>query len=243
MKRIRLDRLLSNAGIGSRKEVRLLIKEGRVSVNNIPVKNSSFQVDLEKDAVCVDGESVLFKKNHYLMFNKPSGYITATEDKYLPTVMEFFSSLPFYKKLFPVGRLDIDTEGLLIITDDGTLAHRVSHPKWELEKEYYAVVKGNIKDTDYARYQQEGIKLKDYKTKPFKIKVISASGKKSEITITVKEGKYHIVKRIMEKLGHSVLYLKRIRVGSVKLDKNLLSGEFRELTDKEIKQLKQAVNL
>ncbi|MBK3332008.1 rRNA pseudouridine synthase [Persephonella atlantica] len=243
MKKLRLDRYLSNAGIGSRKEVKLLIKGGRVTVNGVTIRDPSFQINLENDTVCIDGNPVILKKNHYFMFNKPSGYVTAKEDRYLPTVMEFFSSLPFYKKLFPVGRLDIDTEGLLIVTDDGTLAHRISHPKWEVEKEYYAVVKGNIRNTDYSRYEKEGIKLKDYKAKPFKIKLISASDEKSEITITVKEGKYHIVKRIMEKLGHPVLYLKRIRIGPIKLDEKLPTGEFREFTEEEIRQLKQVVNL
>ncbi len=183
------------------------------------------------------------KKHHYYMFNKPSGYITAKEDKNYPTVMEFFEDNPFYNKLFPVGRLDIDTEGLLLITDDGQLGHRISHPKWEVEKEYYAVVKGNISDTNTDKYKKEGLKFKNFKTKPFNIKVLSSSTEKSEITITVKEGKYHIVKKIMEKLGHPVLYLKRIRIGNLKLDKSLEAGEYRELTEKEIKQLKKLVNL
>ncbi len=159
--------------------------------------------------------------------------------------MEFFTELPFSKKLFPVGRLDVDTEGLLIITDDGQLAHRIAHPKWEIEKEYYAVVKGNISDLDLSRFEKEGILLKKekYRTKPFKIHVISMSEDRSEIHITVSEGKYHIVKRIMEELGHPVLYLKRVRIGPLHLDKDLDEGEFRELTDEEIEKLKRAVNL
>ncbi len=243
MKKVRLDRFLSNAGLGSRKEVKLLIKRGEIFVNNQVIKNPSFQVELEKDLVYLGDLPVSLKENYYFMLNKPSGYITAREDKYMPTVMELFSSLPFYEKLFPVGRLDIDTEGLLIITDDGTLAHRISHPKWNVEKEYYAVVKGNINKTHYSKYEKEGIKLKEYKTKPFKIKLLSTSSEKSEITITVQEGKYHIVKRIMEKLGHPVIHLKRIRIGPLKLDKNLSSGKYRELTENEIKLLKQTVNL
>ncbi len=243
LKKVRLDRFLSNAGIGSRKEVKLFIKKGKVSVNGQLIKNPSYQIDLQVDIVCFDDKPVLLKNNYYFMFNKPSGYITAIEDKNFPTVMEFFSSLPFYRRLFPVGRLDIDTEGLLIVTDDGMFAHRVSHPKWGVEKEYYAVVKGNIKNIDYTKYEITGIKLKDYQTKPFKIKLISTDDKKSEITITVKEGKYHIVKKIMEKLGHPVMYLKRIRIGSLLLDENLSPGEYRELTEEEIKHLKQVVNL
>ncbi|ACO04038.1 MULTISPECIES: 16S rRNA pseudouridine(516) synthase [Persephonella] len=179
------------------------------------------------------------------MFNKPSGYITAVKDERYPTVMDFFADLPFSKKLFPVGRLDIDTEGLLIITDDGQLAHRIAHPKWEIEKEYYAVVKGDISDLDLSRFEKEGIVLKKekYRTKPFKINIISTSEERSEIYITVREGKYHIVKRIMEELGHPVLYLKRVRIGPLRLDEDLEEGDFRELTDEEIEKLKRSVNL
>nr|WP_231475410.1 pseudouridine synthase [Persephonella sp. KM09-Lau-8] len=191
----------------------------------------------------MDEEPVTYQKHYYFMFNKPSGYITATEDKDYPTVMEFFEEVPVYKRLFPIGRLDIDTEGLLIITDDGQLGHRLAHPKWEIEKEYYAVVKGDVLDIDFSKYEESGIKLKDYQTKPFKVKVISTSPEKSEILITVKEGKYHIVKRIMEALGHPVLYLKRVRIGNLKLDPYLKEGEFRELTPEEIKNLKRLVNL
>ena len=157
--------------------------------------------------------------------------------------MEFFQEIPVFKRLFPVGRLDIDTEGLLIITDDGQLGHRLAHPKWEIEKEYYAVVKGDVSNIDFSKYEKSGIKLKDYQTKPFKVKVISTSPEKSEILITVKEGKYHIVKRIMETLGHPVLYLRRVRIGTLNLDTNLKEGEFRELSLQEIQSLKGLVNL
>ncbi len=193
----------------------------------------------------MEGEPIEYKENYYFMFNKPSGYITATYSEELPTIMEFFQDFPLWEKLFPVGRLDVDTEGLLIVTTDGQLAHRIAHPKWEIEKEYYAVVQGNINDVkDLERFEKEGIELEDgYKTKPFRIKVLSADDKKSEILITVTEGKYHIVKRIMEKLGHPVLYLKRIKIGNLKLDESLEPGEYRELTEEEIKELKKLVNL
>ncbi len=179
------------------------------------------------------------------MFNKPSGYVTAVKDERYPTVMEFFSDLPFSKNLFPVGRLDIDTEGLLIITDDGQLAHRVSHPKWNIEKEYYAVVRGDISKIDLSVFEKEGIFLKkdNYKTKPFKVKILSTSKEKSEVFITVREGKYHIVKKIMEQINHPVIYLKRVRIGTLSLDDRLESGSFRELTDEEIKKLKRSVSM
>ncbi len=179
------------------------------------------------------------------MLNKPAGYITATEDEEYPTVLDLFSDLPVASKLFPVGRLDIDTEGLLILTTDGQFGHRLSHPKWNIEKEYYVVVEGDISNIDFSEYKNKGIYLKKekYQTKPFKVKVLNTSKDKSEMLITLTEGKYHIVKRIMQELEHPVLYLKRIRIGSLKLDEDLLPGEFRELTEKEIKELKKLIKM
>ncbi|WP_457642922.1 pseudouridine synthase [Persephonella sp.] len=243
MKKVRLDKFLADAGFGTRKEVKKLIKQKRVKINGSVINNPSHHLNPEEDSVSVDDAPVEYKKHHYFMFNKPSGYITATQDKEMPTVMEFFQHLPFYHKLFPVGRLDIDTEGLLIITDDGQLAHRIAHPKWEIEKEYYAVVRGDVSHLDRDRLSTEGVKLKDYRTKPFRIDIKSTSPEKSEILITVTEGKYHIVKRIMEELGHPVLYLKRLRIGSLSLDDSLSEGQFRELSEEELKELKKSVNL
>jgi len=179
------------------------------------------------------------------VLNKPAGYITATEDEEYPTVLDLFSDLPVASKLFPVGRLDIDTEGLLILTTDGQFGHRLSHPKWNIEKEYYVVVEGDISNIDFSEYKNKGIYLKKekYQTKPFKVKVLNTSKDKSEMLITLTEGKYHIVKRIMQELEHPVLYLKRIRIGSLKLDEDLLPGEFRELTEKEIKELKKLIKM
>ncbi|WP_457640770.1 pseudouridine synthase [Persephonella sp.] len=245
IRKIRLDKFLADFGLGSRKEVKKLIKRGYVSVNNQILTDPSIHVDPEKDQIIFNDQIISYKKHHYYMFNKPSGYITAVSDEIYPTVMEFFYELPFSKKLFPIGRLDIDTEGLLIITDDGQFAHRVAHPKWNIEKEYYAVVKEDVSQLNLKKYEKEGILLRKdrYRTKPFKIEVISSSNDKSEILIIVTEGKYHIVKKIMEELGHPVLYLKRVRIGSLRLDKDLETGEFRELTDEEIKNLKRLVNL
>ncbi len=243
MKKIRLDRFLSESGLGSRKEVKKLIKQKRITVNGKVINDPSYQINPEKDKVFFDNSPVVYSKNHYYMLNKPAGYVTAKEDRFYPTVMEFFEDSPFFRKLFPVGRLDIDTEGLLLITDDGQLGHRISHPKWEVEKEYYAVVKGDVSDIEINRYKKEGLKFKNFKTKPFEIKILSKSPEKSEITITVKEGKHHIVKKIMEKLGHPVIYLKRIKIGNLKLDETLEPGEYRELTEKEIDDLKKLVNI
>ncbi|MGB9767270.1 MAG: pseudouridine synthase [Sulfurihydrogenibium sp.] len=179
------------------------------------------------------------------MLNKPSGYITATKDENLPTVLDLLADEPVADKLFPVGRLDFDTEGLLILTTDGQLAHRLAHPKWEIEKEYYAVVEGDVSGINFLPFEKEGILLKKdkYRTKPFKVKVISTSDEQSEIFITVSEGKYHIVKNIMESLGHPVKYLKRVRIGNLNLDENLEVGEYRPLSNEEVEKLKSLVNL
>jgi 16S rRNA pseudouridine516 synthase len=179
------------------------------------------------------------------MLNKPSGYITATKDENLPTVLDLLTDEPVADKLFPVGRLDFDTEGLLILTTDGQLAHRLAHPKWEIEKEYYAVVEGDVSAINFLPFEKKGILLKKdkYRTKPFKVKVVSTSDEQSEIFITVSEGKYHIVKKIMESLRHPVKYLKRVRIGNLKLDENLEVGEYRPLSNEEVEKLKSLVNL
>ncbi len=243
MKKIRLDKFLSNLGFGTRKEIKNFLKEGLIEVNDKVIKKP-VHIDIETDTVKFDGETVEYKEYFYYMLNKPQGYITATKSKEHSTVMDLMYEEPIIDKLFPVGRLDIDTEGLLIITNDGQLAHRLTHPKWNVEKEYYAVVKGNISEKNLSIYEKEGLQLnKEEKTKPFRIEVIKTDNDKSQIKITLTEGKYHIVKRIMEKLGHPVLYLKRIRIGSLKLDESLNSGEYRELTEEEVKQLKKLVNL
>ncbi|MEJ5172343.1 MAG: pseudouridine synthase [Hydrogenothermaceae bacterium] len=179
------------------------------------------------------------------MLNKPAGYITATFDENEPTVLDFFMDFPLVEKLFPVGRLDRDTEGLLIITTDGQFAHRLAHPKWNIEKEYFAIVEGDLSYIDFSPYEKKGLYLKKdkYTTKPFKVRVIKSSPEKSEIYITVSEGKYHIVKKIMGELKHPVLYLKRVRIGNLILDETLETGEYRELTKEEIEDLKSLVRL
>ena len=242
---MRLDKFLVNQGFGSRKEVQKLIKAGIVYVNNFPVEDPSFHINPEKDVVEIEGQEIEYKENYYFMLNKPKGYITATYDENYPTVMDLFASEPIVSKLFPVGRLDVDTEGLLIITSDGFLAHRLSHPKWNVEKEYFVIVEGDISDIDFSKYEKEGMYLKKekYKTKPFKVKVLKTSFEESELLITITEGKYHIVKKIMYAVGHEVKYLKRVRIGPLILDEDLEVGEYRELTKEEISLLKSYVKM
>jgi len=248
-KKMRLDRFLANAKLGTRKEVKKLIKKEMVKVNDEVVKSPHTHIDVEKDKVVVDGKEIKLIENLYYMFNKPSGYLTAKEDKFFPTIMEFFEGNPYIDKLFPIGRLDIDTEGLLIITTDGQLAHRLTHPKWNVEKEYVAVVDGifNLEQDRLKKFEKEGVYLKKskYQTKPFKLEVLDINKEEgtSTLGITITEGKYHIVKRILREIGFPVINLKRVRIGSLKLDENLSLGEYRELTPEEIKALKELVKL
>ncbi|WP_297888730.1 pseudouridine synthase [Sulfurihydrogenibium sp.] len=244
-KKIRLDRFLANQGFGSRSEVQKLIKKGFVKVNDQEVKNPAVHIDPSKDKITVEDQEVDYQENFYFMLNKPSGYLTATYDENLPTVLELLSDQSIADKLFPVGRLDLDTEGLLILTTDGQLAHRLAHPKWNVEKEYFAIVKGDVSSINFSVYEKKGIYLKKdkYQTKPFKVKVLFHSTDQSEIFITVLEGKYHIVKRIMEELGHPVEYLRRIRMGTLSLDEDLKVGDYRPLTKEEVEKLKDLVNL
>lgn len=243
--RIRLDKFLANQGFGSRKEVHKLIKSGVVKVNGFTVEEPELHIDPERDFVEVEGQEIEYKENYYFMLNKPKGYITATYDENYPTVMDLFSAEPIVNKLFPIGRLDLDTEGLLIITTDGQLAHRLSHPKWKVEKEYFVVLDGDVSDIDFSQYEKEGIYLKreKYRTQPFKVKVLNADIEKSELNITITEGKYHIIKKIMSALGYEVVYLKRIRIGPLTLDESLDPGEYRELNEREIYLLKEMVKM
>ncbi|RUM90940.1 MAG: 16S rRNA pseudouridine(516) synthase [Thermovibrio sp.] len=237
---MRLDRLLSLSGFGSRSEVKRLIKKGRVEVNGEIVKEPSFQVNPEVDEVTVNGEPVAYEENYYLILNKPAGYITSTKDREL-TVMELVSDIPKFERLFPVGRLDKDAEGLLFITSDGELAHRLTHPKWKVPKTYYVVVEGEVGEEELEPLRK-GIQLKDFKTKPAEVEILSSGEESSELKITIKEGKYHQVKRMFSAIGHPVKYLKRTRFGNLELGE-LPVGEYRHLTEEELQKLKKLVKL
>jgi len=238
--KIRLDRLLAESGFGTRSQVKRLIKKGHVTVNGEIVKTPGFTVDTDRDEVLVDGEPAVFEENYYIMLNKPAGYVTSTKDRAL-TVMELVSDIPRFEKLFPVGRLDKDAEGLLLLTTDGELAHRLTHPKWKVPKTYYVVVEGKLKEEELKPIR-EGMKFKDFEAMPAKVRIISSSSSSSEAEITIKEGKYHQVKRMFDRIGHPVRYLKRIRFGNLELGQ-LPPGEYRHLTDEELSLLRKSVSL
>ncbi|MFC2948697.1 pseudouridine synthase [Virgibacillus sediminis] len=230
---MRLDKLLANKGYGSRKEVKNLLKKKRVSVNGEYVKNSSQHIQPEVDIVMVDKEKINYQEFIYLMLHKPPGCISATEDKRHRTVLDLLKDEHRLFKPFPVGRLDKDTEGLLLITNDGELAHKLASPKKEIDKVYYARIEGIVTSEDIESFQS-GVTLEDgYQAKPAALKILH-QGEISEIEVTVTEGKYHQVKRMFEAVGKKVIYLKRKQMGELRLDERLSPGSYRELTEEEL---------
>ena len=233
---MRLDKLLANMGYGSRKEVKALLKQKAVRVDDEIVKDSSLHVDPAKQNVTVFGDRVEYVEFIYLMMHKPQGVISATEDKYDRTVIDLLDPLDQHFEPFPVGRLDKDTEGLLLITNDGQLAHNLLSPKKHVPKWYYAKIDGNVTESDIETFKQ-GVTLDDgYHTKPGELKIL-ASGEQSEIELMIQEGKFHQVKRMFEAVGKKVTYLKRLSMGSLELDSELPIGEYRHLTEEELKAL------
>ena len=237
---MRIDKLLSNSGYGSRKEVKQLLKSGSVFCNDEKITDAKKHVDPDKDFITVHGEQVHYKEFIYLLMNKPAGFISATEDDRLKTVLDLLEPEDVIKKPFPVGRLDRDTEGLLVLTNDGQLAHEVLAPKKHVPKTYYAVIQGIVTEDDVELFAG-GITLDDgYVTKPGQLKILS-SGPKSEIELIITEGKFHQVKRMFEAVDKKVIYLKRIKRGELELDRELQTGEYREMTEEEIELLNTRV--
>ncbi|MFJ7974524.1 pseudouridine synthase [Peribacillus sp. JNUCC 23] len=234
---MRIDKLLANVGYGSRKEVKSLLKSGAVVVNEQVVKDAKAHVDPEVDHVTVHNEPVVYREFIYLMMNKPQGLISATEDNFQETVIDILEPEDAAMEPFPVGRLDKDTEGLLLITNDGQLAHQLLSPKKHVPKTYFAVINSEVTQSDIEEFSK-GVTLDDgYHTKPGELKILK-SGLTSDIELTIMEGKFHQVKRMFEAVGKRVVYLKRISMGSLGLDEALELGEYRELTDEELEALR-----
>jgi 16S rRNA pseudouridine516 synthase len=224
-------------GYGTRKEVKKLLKSGVVKINDVIVKDPKTQVNPDEQVVTVWGEEVEYKKFIYLMMNKPPGVISATEDMVQETVIDLLEEEDKIFEPFPVGRLDKDTEGLLLLTNDGQLAHQLLSPKKHVPKTYFAIIDGEVTDEDITAFRQ-GVVLDDgYVTKPAEL-VILKSGLRSDIEVTITEGKFHQVKRMFQAVGKRVTYLKRIKMGPLSLDESLELGEYRELTDEEVELLK-----
>lgn len=222
-------------GKGTRSEVKKAISKGLVRVNNVIVKKPETKLDTDSDHVLFDGVLVGYAQHEYYMLNKPAGVISATEDKRKKTVIDLIIERK-RRDLFPVGRLDRDTEGLLLISNDGELAHRLLSPSKHVDKVYYAKIDGEVTIEDVEAFQQ-GVDIGEEKlTRPAKLRVLK-SGTQSEIELTICEGKFHQVKRMFQAVGKEVVYLKRLQMGTLILDESLKPGEYRELTEQEIADL------
>lgn len=233
---MRLDKYLADMSFGTRKEVKLLIRQKRVQINGEIATSPEYKLNENSDKVVVDGKEVVYQKFIYYMLNKPAGYVSATRDDINPTVMELIDGRPG-KNVFPMGRLDKDTEGLLILTNDGKLASSLLLPGHHVEKTYYVQVEGAL-DEDDVRSFQEGMDIGDEKpAKPAKLEIIKSDAR-SEAMVVITEGRYHQVKRMFAKRRKPVLYLKRIAIGGLKLDDSLKPGEVRALTADEVMMLK-----
>ncbi|MED4353896.1 pseudouridine synthase [Schinkia azotoformans] len=238
---MRIDKLLANTGYGSRKEVKKLLKTGAVQINDTVVKDPQTHLDPETDQVTVHGEIVVYREFIYLMMNKPDGVISATEDDREETVIDLLEMEDQIYEPFPVGRLDKDTVGLLLLTNDGQLAHQLLSPKKHVPKTYYAKIAGLVTEKDIEAFKR-GVTLDDgYITKPAKLVILSTNEEenRSEIELTIMEGKFHQVKRMFEAVNKKVTFLMRIKMGPLSLDESLKPGEYRELDDEEVELLKQ----
>lgn len=241
--KIRIDKMLSNVGLGSRKQIKTDAKAGYIKINDTIVKDSSKIIDTEKDEVKYKNEIVKYVQYIYLMMNKPAGVVSATEDNYDKTVIDLLDDKDKFYEPFPVGRLDKDTEGMLLLTNNGILAHNLLSPKKHVDKLYYAEIQGEATSDDIKAFA-EGVVLCDdgYKTMPAKLEIIE-SGHQSKCLITIKEGKFHQVKRMFQSVDKEVIYLKRLSMGPINLDEALKSGEYRHLTKEEAALLHQHMDL
>ncbi|AMD95563.1 pseudouridine synthase [Leptotrichia sp. oral taxon 847] len=231
---MRLDKFLANSGIGTRKEVKAILKSGKIKVNEKIVKDGKMQIDEIKDDIKMEGEKIAYKPFVYVMMNKPSGIISATEDGKHKTVVDLLCEKYKNYKVFPVGRLDIDTEGLILLTNDGILAHNLLSPKKHVDKKYYVELKEPL-TPEKKKILENGIKLEEnFVTKEAKVEIIEKTELKS-VFITISEGKFHQVKRMFKFIGNEVLYLKRVKMGKLLLPEKLKLGEYRELTEEEMK--------
>jgi len=231
----RLQKIMAELGVASRRKCEELILQGKVKVNGVVVKELGVKADKQKDKIEVEGK-ILSKKTHniYVMLNKPSDYITSSKDQFnRPTVLDLTSEIK--ERIFPVGRLDYDTEGLLILTNDGDLTYKITHPSHNIDKTYRALVVGRIEQRDIDTFA-EGIFIDEYKTSPAKLKVLEIKNNNSLVDITIHEGKNRQVRKMCDAVNHGVISLKRISIGRLELG-DLMKGHWRYLKEEEIKYL------
>ena len=238
MAKIRLDKYLCQCLGISRKEAKEKIKNGQAVIDGTAVRKPEYKVDPEQNEIQCQEEMLTYEELHYLMLHKPQGVVSATKDPVEKTVLDLIRE-PYGKKLFPVGRLDKDTEGLVLLTDDGELAHELMSPKKHVEKTYYAEVAGKMGEREIRAFA-DGLEIGGGETaKPGILEVLDASEEGSRVQITITEGKFHQIKRMVKAVGSEVLYLKRLTIGPLRLDDTLPSGSYRKLTEEEIRRLKE----
>lgn len=235
---MRLDKYLADMQIGTRSQVKDYIRKGCISINGEVIRKPEHKIDEKKDAIEYNGKIILYKKYRYYMLHKPAGVVTATQDNIDKTVMDLFGA-EAGKDLFPVGRLDKDTEGLLIVTNDGELAHNLLSPKKHVPKTYYVECEGTITSVDIDMLES-GVDIGDDKiTLPAKAELIDSDSRRYRLKLTIMEGRFHQVKRMIKAINGTVVYLKRISMGQVVLDDKLEKGTYRELTSVEVESLQQ----
>ena len=235
---MRLDKFLVESGLGSRSQVKQLLKKGQVWVNGAAVTLAKTQIDERSDQIVVDGQPLVYEKFVYYLLNKPKGVISATEDDRHRTVLDLLDDTARQKEVFPVGRLDVDTHGLLLLTNNGQLSHAMLSPKRHVDKVYQAQVAGLMDQADVERFAQ-GIELKDFTCQPAQLEIIERNegAQTSLVRITLSEGKFHQVKRMVLACGKEVTDLQRLSMGPLQLDTNLDLGQWRRLTEEEMQSL------
>jgi len=237
--KMRLDRFVARASLGSRKEASKLIKEGKIKVNEKIIKDPSFKIDLRSDKIFLEDKPLILQENFYYKYYKPTGVITSKRDKE-KTIFDLLpETLPGFHELSPAGRLDKDAEGLILLTNDGELIHRITHPKWKLPKTYEVEIDRPLTEED-KKLIEGGIELKEGKTRQAQIKILNPE--KTYLEITVTEGRYHLLKRLFGKLNYKVLKIKRVSIGPLRLEP-LRVGEVLPLTKEEIESLKSSLGL
>ncbi len=229
---MRIDKYISNCGYASRKDVKKLIKNGVVTINGTVCKKAEQQVD-ENSEVCVEGNKLVYSEFVYLMLNKPQGYISAVYDKKYPVVTDLVDEEYVHFEVFPVGRLDIDTEGLLILSNDGQFAHEMTSPKKNIYKRYFARLDKPMEEKDIEIFAG-GMEFKEFTAKPAKLEI---TDNPEEVYIEIAEGKFHQVKRMCERVGKRVVYLKRVAIGGLTLDETLKTGQIKELTKEDLEKI------
>lgn len=236
---MRLDKLLAHVGLGTRREVKKIIQSGRIEVDHQIIRDPSYHVDPQENLLTYAGQKIHYQKYYYIMLNKPAGIVSATEDNLFETVIDWVSSEYGHLDLFPVGRLDRDTTGLLLLTNNGQMAHQLLSPKHQVGKIYRALIQGQVNQQAIDSFAQ-GIDLGDFTSLPAQLTILreDPSNELTEIEVKIFEGKFHQVKRMFAALDYQVLTLHRIQMGPLRLDPNLEIGQYRPLSSSELQQLK-----